>query len=704
MALTMAAVFAFGPARAFQYPTPPTTNVVDTYHGVKVADPYRILENPDDPRTREWIDAENKITMPYLQSIPEREQVKQRLTELWNYERYSVPAHEGGRYFLTHNNGLQNQSVIYTLRNLNSEPKLLLDPNTLSPDGTTALSGWTPSEDGKYLAYGLAVAGSDWQEWKIREIESGRDLEDHLQWIKFSGASWTKDGKGFFYSRYDEPNEKTKMQSANYNQKLFYHRVGQEQSKDALIYERPDHRDWQFSGEVTDDGRFLIITAFEGTDTRTRVFYKDLKDKAAAVVELLKEFDAAYHFIGNNGSTFWFLTDLKAPRNRIIAINTKTPEREKWKEIIAETKDTLRSASVVHDQFILDYMHDAHSVVLFADLNGKLKGELPLPGLGSVSGLGGKQKDKETFYAFTSFTQAATIYRYDFVTGKSTVFREPTVKFHPEEFETKQVFYASKDGTKIPMFVTAKKDLKLDGSNPVYLYGYGGFNISLMPSFSPSIITWLERGGVFAQPNLRGGGEYGETWHQAGMKTHKQNVFDDFISAAEWLIANQYTQPKKLAISGRSNGGLLVGACLTQRPDLFGAALPGVGVLDMLRFHLFTIGWAWTSDYGSVTNKEEFDALLKYSPLQNIRPGTKYPPTLITTADHDDRVVPAHSFKFAATLQAAQAGPAPILIRIETKAGHGAGKPISKQIDDAADQWAFVIKELGMSNQQPSKP
>jgi prolyl oligopeptidase len=523
------------------------------------------------------------------------------------------------------------------------------------------------------------------------DIDTYEELSDHLKWIKFSGASWTHDNQGFFYSRYDEPNEKTQYEDVNYYQKLFYHRLGTSQSEDQLIYHRPDQKEWGFSGNVTEDGRYLIISVWRGTDPKNMVFYKDLSDPEAEVIELIDEFEAQYSFIDNDGTVFWFQTDLDAPRGRVIAIDIRSAER---REIIPESEDTLQDVGLLNDRFVVEYLKDARSQIKIFELDGSFAREVELPGIGSVGGFGGKRYDVETFYSFTSFTTPPTIYRYDMVTGESTVYRQPTVDFNPEEYETQQVFYASKDGTQVPMFITYKKGVKRDGNNPTYLYGYGGFNISLTPSFSVSLVVWMELGGVLAIPNLRGGGEYGEKWHQAGTKLNKQNVFDDFIAAAEWLIENQWTVREKLAIAGGSNGGLLVGACMTQRPDLFGAALPAVGVMDMLRFHKFTIGWAWTSDYGSPDNPEEFKALYAYSPLHNLQPGTAYPATMITTADHDDRVVPAHSFKFAATLQSAHAGEDPVLIRIETKAGHGAGKPTAKIIEEVADKWAFLIRTL----------
>jgi prolyl oligopeptidase len=678
------------------YPVAKTVDQVDDYHGVKVADPYRWLEDTDSADTHAWVEAENKLTFGYLEQIPYRKSIHDRLTKLWNYERFGVPEQQGGRYFYQHNSGLQNQSVLYVAESLTAEPRVLLDPNTLSTDGTVALVGHAVSDDGKLLAYGTSASGSDWMEWRVREVSTGKDLPDLIKWVKFSGASWTKDGKGFFYSRYDEPKQGTMLRDANYFQKLYFHRLGTPQAEDKLIYERPDNKELGFAGQVTDDGHYLMITVWQGTSPKNRLYYKDLTKPDSEVVKLLDDFDAEYQFIDNDGPVLWMKTDLDAPRGRLIAIDTQHPERANWKTIVPEGKDKLNSANVLNDSFVLAYLKDAQTEVRVYDLNGKFVRNVDLPGIGTADGFGGKRKDKETFYAFTSFIVPTSIYRYDLEAGKSAVFRQPKVDFDPNRYETEQVFYNSKDGTRVPMFLTHKKGLKMDGQNPLLLYAYGGFNISLTPAFSVPNIVWLEMGGVYAQPNLRGGGEYGEDWHQAGTKLKKQNVFDDFIGAAEWLIANHYTTPSKLAIRGGSNGGLLVGACLTQRPDLYGATLPQVGVMDMLRFHKFTIGWAWTSDYGSSDDPDIFKALYAYSPLHNLKAGTKYPATLVTTADHDDRVVPGHSFKFAATLQADQAGSAPVLIRIETKAGHGAGKPISKQIEEIGDAWTFVAKNLNM--------
>ena len=681
-----------------QYPKTAKGDVVDTLHGVAIPDPYRWLEDDNSPQTKAWVEAENKVTFGFLHAIPQRDAIHQRLTALWNYERYSIPFHRGGRYFYSRNDGLQNQSVLYTAPSLDATPTVLLDPNTLSKDGTVALGGYDVSDDGKLLAYALAAAGSDWEEIRVRDIATGKDLEDHLLWIKFSGISFTKDGNGFFYSRYGAPSEQDKLTKTNYYHKLYFHRLGTPQSDDALIYHRPDQKDWNFGGQVTDDGKYLVIHSSQGSSPKNRVLYKLLDKPDAPVVELLMENDAEYGFIDNDGPVFWFRTDLNAPRGRVIAIDVTHPARGNWKELVPQSDDTLRGADAVGGRFFLNYLHDAHTLVRTADLDGKPLAEIHLPGIGSAGGFGGRRDDTETFYAFSSYTTPGTIYRLDLKSDQTTVFKQSKVAFNPDDYETRQVFFPSKDGTRIPMFVTSKKGLKLDGNNPTQLYGYGGFNISLTPGFSPTLIAWLEMGGVYAVANLRGGGEYGESWHQAGTKLKKQNVFDDFLAAAQYLIDNNYTSRDKLAISGGSNGGLLVGAAMTQRPDLFAVALPAVGVMDMLRFHKFTIGWAWTTDYGNADESaEEFKALYAYSPYHNLRPGTKYPATLVSTADHDDRVVPAHSFKFAARLQEYQAGDKPVLIRIETKAGHGAGKPTSKQIDYAADVLAFLVKELNMN-------
>ena len=683
-----------------RYPDSAKGGVVDTYHGVTIADPYRWLEELDTPDTRAWVEAQNKLTFGYLGEIKERELLRARLTKLWNFERYGLPNREGGRVFYSKNDGLQNQSVLYVADSLDGTPRVLLDPNTLSADGTVALSGTAISEDGKLLAYGLASAGSDWQEWRVRDVATGQDTPDVIKWVKFAGASWTKDGKGFFYSRYDEPTSGA-MVAKNEFQKLYYHKLGTPQTADVLIYERKDQAKWGFNGGVSDDGRYLIINVWEGSADKNRIFYQDLKPGVGKgkVVELLNAFDAQYAFVGNDGPVFYFQANKDAPRGKLVAIDTRKPnasDAASWTTLVPEAPETLRGVSYVGGQFILNYLKDARSLVLQFDKKGKLVREINLPGIGSAYGFGGEKGDKDTFFTFTGYTTPATIYRHDIASGKSEVYRQPKVDFDPNLYETSQVFFTSKDGTKVPMFLAHKKGLQKDGQNPTYLYGYGGFNVALTPSFSVADLTWMEMGGILAVANLRGGGEYGREWHEAGTKLRKQNVFDDFIGAAEYLIAEKLTSPAKLAIGGRSNGGLLVGAAITQRPDLFAAAIPGVGVMDMLRFHKFTIGWAWVSDYGSAEDPQEFKALHAYSPLHNLKAGTKYPATLVHTADHDDRVVPGHSYKFAAAMQAAQAGDKPVLIRVEVKAGHGAGKPTSKQIEEWVDLWGFLVKNLGM--------
>lgn len=678
------------------YPVSATTNVIDSYHGTPVADPYRWLEEENSPGTRAWIEAQNAVTFAYLERLPEREPLRQRLTELFVYDRYGVPTREGAHYFFTRIQGLQNQSVLYSARSLTAEPEVLLDPNSLSADGTVALKSYTPNDGGTRVAYALSAAGSDWEEWRVKDVATGQDTGDVLNWVKFSSCAWTTDGAGFFYSRYDAPPEGQSLSQVNEFQKLYFHRIGTPQSEDVLIYERKDHPNWGFTGATTEDGRYLVIPVTEGTDTRNRVYLKELSRPDSTVRPLLDAFDASYNFVGNQGSTLFFLTDLDAPRGRLIAVEADRPEPAHWREIIPQGDATLQAVRLVGGRFIALYLRDARSEVNIHHLDGRLERSMPLPDLGTVSGFTGRQEARETFFAFTSFTSPAQILRYDFDTGETSVWKSPVLPFDPSDYTTRQIFFTSKDGTRIPMFLSHRKNLKFDRPAPVLLYGYGGFNISLTPSFSPANLLWMELGGVYAVPNLRGGGEYGEEWHQAGTKLRKQNVFDDFIGAAEWLVANRYTIPKRLAISGGSNGGLLVGASLVQRPDLFGACLPAVGVLDMLRFHRFTIGWAWVSDYGSSDNAEEFQALYAYSPYHNLRPGICYPPTLITTADHDDRVVPAHSFKFAAQLQAAQDCHNPVLIRIETRAGHGAGKPTSKIIEEGADRLAFAAHQLAV--------
>ncbi|MBK1883880.1 S9 family peptidase [Luteolibacter pohnpeiensis] len=682
-------------AMKLEYPEAKKDAVVDVYHGVEVADPYRWLEDDNSEETKAWVKAENAVTQKYLETLPQREEIRERLKKLWNYERVGIPREESGKWFFVKNSGLQDQGVLYVADSLDGEPRELLDPNQMSKDGTVSLSKTSPSHDGKLLAYATSGGGSDWLEIRVRDIATGKDLEDHLKWIKFSGLSWAADDSGFYYSRYPEPEEGADLTQKNEFQKLYFHKIGEAQEKDALVYERKDQPQWGIGGGVTDDGKFLIIDLSQGTDPKNRVFYKSLTDKDAEVVELLPEGDASYGFLGNIGSVFYFQTDLDAPRNRVIAIDTAKPEKANWQEIIPQAAEPMDYVSMVGGKFIVTYMKDARSRVVRYDLDGKNPLELELPGIGTVGGFGGEMEDTQTFFAFTSFTNPGAIYRLDIASGKSELWRKPEVDFDGENYVTKQEFFESKDGTKVPMFIVHRKDLKLDGSNRTLLYGYGGFQISMLPGFSVTRAVWLERGGVLVVVNLRGGGEYGREWHDAGRLHNKQNVFDDFIGAGETLIKQGYTSSKNLAIQGGSNGGLLVGACMTQRPDLFGAALPAVGVMDMLRFQKFTIGWAWTKEYGSSDNAKDFPLLLKYSPYHSLKPGTRYPATLVTTADHDDRVVPAHSFKFAARLQECQAkdGP-PVLIRVDTSAGHGAGTALSKVIERASDEWAFLEASL----------
>ncbi|HEY2909101.1 MAG TPA: prolyl oligopeptidase family serine peptidase, partial [Gemmataceae bacterium] len=634
---------------------------------------------------------------------PQREGIKKRITDLWNYEKVTAPSKVGGKYFFYKNDGLQNQSALYVQEKLGGPARLLLDPNTWSKDGTIALAGTALTDDAKYLAFGKAVAGSDWNTWHVLEVATGKQLDDELKWVKFSGASWSLDDKGFYYSRFPEPKTGAAFQSTNENQKLYYHELGKPQSSDRLVYETPDHPKWTIGGGVSEDGKYLVISIGDGTTSRkVRIVYQTLGSPESKPIDLIPNHENKFNFLGNDGGIFYFQTDYSAPKNQVVALDTKNPDKKDWKTIVGEAKETLESTDLVGNQFICSYLQDAKSAVKVFDMAGAPVREVKLPGIGTAAGFGGKRTDTETFYTFVSFTTPPTVYRYELATGTSTFLHQSKVKFDPKQYEVKQVFFTSKDGTRVPMFVAHKAGIKVDGRNPTLLYGYGGFDISLTPGFSISRLQWMEMGGVFAVANLRGGGEYGDAWHRAGTKLHKQNVFDDFIAAAEYLIAEKYTNSQKIAIQGGSNGGLLVGACMTQRPELYGACLPAVGVMDMLRFQKFTAGRYWVDDYGSSDNKDEFEALIKYSPYHNLRPGVRYPATLITTADHDDRVVPGHSFKFAARLQEDQAGPAPVLIRIETKAGHGAGKPTSKAIEEVADLWAFLVKTLDFK--QPTIP
>ena len=689
------------PAQRLDYPVARTVEQFDDYHGTRVADPYRWLEDTESADTRAWITAENRVTDQYLASIPQRAAIRARLTELWNFPRWSSPNRRGARYFYFRNTGLQNQSVMYVAPSPRGPARVLLDPNTLRADGTEALSTTALSDDGRLLGYGVASGGSDWQEFRVRDVATGRDLADRLRFIKFSGMTWTKDSKGFFYARYPEPAGNA-LTAAVRNHKVYYHRTGTPQDQDVLVYERPDQPDFIISSSVTEDGRYLVMSLSQGSDRRNRIHVLDLADPAAprvqgTVVRMLDAADANYSLVGNDGPVFYFHTDKDAPRGRLIAVDLRSPGPAQWRTVVPQGTDALSSVRRVNGRFVALYMHDVTSRLRLFTAAGAPAGEVRLPGLGAVGGLSGRNQDRELFYSFNSFLSPSTVYRYDFATARSEPVWPVRTGFDASRYETEQVFYRSKDGTRVPMFIVHRRGMQLDGNNPTLLYGYGGFNSAVLPGFSTSVAVWLEMGGVYAVANLRGGDEYGEEWHRAGMLAKKQNVFDDFIAAGEYLVARRYTSPAKLAINGVSNGGLLVGAVLNQRPDLFGAALPAVGVMDMLRFNRFTIGWAWVSDYGSPADAEQFRTLFAYSPLHNIRPGTHYPATLITTGDHDDRVVPGHSFKYAAAMQRAQAGDAPVLIRIETRAGHGAGKPTSMQIDEAADRWAFLVKALGFT-------
>jgi prolyl oligopeptidase len=692
----MAVFFTACASETFEYPESKKLDVVDDYHGTEVADPYRWLEDPNAEDTKAWVRAQNDVTFPYLKSLPGRDRIESRLTTLWDYPRYSTPAKRGGHYFYSYNDGLQNQSVLYTMESLDDEPRVLLDPNTFSDDGTVALATTSISKNARYLMYGKSDGGSDWREFFVRDIETGEDLNDHIKWVKFSGASWTHDEQGFYYGRYPEPAPGEELTAENTNVKLFYHRLGTDQSEDILIYERPDQPNWMIGGTVSHDGNYLVISVSESSAPRNRLYYQDISRAGRPVVKLIDTFEARYNYITNDGPVFYFQTDLDAPKNRVISIDLRNPAKSNWKTVIPEQEFVLTGISVVNNQFVASYLVDARSEVRIYGKDGNLEREVELPGIGSVSGFSGERDDTEAFFSFTSYTYPTTIFRYDFTTHEYEIFRESGVDFNPDEYVTEQVFYESKDGTTVPMFITYKKGLEMNGNNPTYLYGYGGFNVSMTPGFSVSNLVWMEMGGIYAVANLRGGGEYGREWHQAGTKENKQNVFDDFIAAAEFLIDEGYTSSPKLAIGGGSNGGLLVAAAMVQRPDLFAAAIPAVGVLDMLRYHLFTIGWAWASDYGRSDNPDDFEYLYAYSPLHNLEMGTEYPATLITTAERDDRVVPAHSQKFAAALQEHHAGSNPVMIRIETRAGHGAGRPTAMIIEEAADRWAFIAKHTGL--------
>jgi prolyl oligopeptidase len=681
-------------AQTVNYPVTKKTDVVNDYHGVNVADPYRWLEDDNSAETKEWVKAENKVTRQYLDAIPFRNKIRERLEKIWNFPKYGTPHQEGKYIIFSKNDGMQNQSILYIQEGLNGTPRVLLDPNRISTNGTAALGEYALSHDGKYFAYGVAKAGSDWNDIYVMEVETGKLLAEQIKWVKFSGIAWQ--GDGFYYSAYDAPRKGEELSKKNEFHKIYFHKVGTSQEKDLLIYKNDNFPLRNYGANVTNDEQYLIMSESAGT-SGIALYVKNLKKEHADFVKVADGFDFDYGVVENIKGKLLVHTNDGASRYRLILIDPEKPARENWITVIAEEKNVLQSAVVVGGHIIATYMKDASNKAVLFSIEGKMLHDIATPGIGTITGFTGKPEDQFSFYSFASFTMPTTIFRYDVAKNSSKIFSQPKLDFSTSNFETKQVFYTSKDGTKVPMFIVHKKGVKLDGQNPVYLYGYGGFNISLTPVFSAARMIWLEKGGVLAIPNLRGGGEYGEEWHKAGTLLQKQNVFDDFISAAEYLIKQNYTNSSKLVIAGGSNGGLLVGACMTQRPDLFKVALPAVGVMDMLRFHKFTIGWAWTGDYGSSDDAEQFKYILKYSPLHNLKAGVHYPATLVTTADHDDRVVPAHSFKFAATLQEKHVGDNPVLIRIETEAGHGAGKPTSKQIDEWADVWAFIFKNLGLN-------
>lgn len=675
------------------YPETAKVDTVDVYFGTEVPDPYRWLENDTSAATAAWVEAENKVTNEYLARIPFREQLLKRLTSLADYEKIGAPFKKHGKYYFFKNDGLQNQSVLYVQDSLEGEPRVFLDPNKLSDDGTVALTGIYFSNNGKYAAYTISRSGSDWSEIYVMDAATGKLLEDHLQWAKFTGAAWK--GDGFYYSAYDAPTKGKEFSNVNENHKIYYHKIGTPQADDQLVYRNPKQPKRFYNTETSEDERFLFIYE-SGAGRGNNLFLKDLNKPNAPIVQLTTDFDYQYYPIEVIDNRIYLYTNYGAPKNRIMVADIRQPKLENWQELVSEDESVLSNAKMIGGKLFLTYDKDASNHAYVYDLNGKQQHEIKLPSLGSAS-FSGTKDDKECFFGFTSFTIPGAIYRYDMDSNTSNLYRAPKVEFNSDDFLTEQVFFPSKDGVMIPMFLTYKKDLKREGSNPVFLYGYGGFGVSLNPGFSTSRIPFLENGGIYAQVNLRGGSEYGEDWHIAGTKMNKQNVFDDFISAAEYLIDNKYTNPEKIAIVGGSNGGLLVGACMTQRPELFKVAVPQVGVMDMLRYHKFTIGWNWASDYGtSEDSKEMFEYLQGYSPLHNLKPGTKYPATLITTADHDDRVVPAHSFKFAATLQECNDGTNPTLIRIDSKAGHGAGKPMTKVLEEQADVYGFIMYNVGM--------
>ncbi len=678
------------------YPLTVTVPQTDTIFGETIADPYRWLEDDvrTNPKVRDWVTAENNVTDAYLATLPRRDGFKMRMKALYNYERMGTPRKAGARYFFSHNTGLQNQSTLWVRDGPSGNRRQLLDPNLWAKDGATALAEWAPSADGRYLAYGIQDGGTDWRTLKVVDATTGKELPDHIEWVKFSGIAWKPDGSGFFYSRFAKP-EGAKFQSLNLDQQVWFHTVGTAQDTDSMVYATPDRPKLGHSAQVTDDGKWLVITSAQGTDPKVEVTIAALDAGPIKTHPLVAGLANSWQLAGTVGSKFWFVTDKGAPKGRLTVVDVAA-KTLKFRQVVAETGDTLVGASLIGQRLVVAYLGDAKSEAELFELDGRSLGAVRLPDIGTASGFGGKTGDSESFYTFTGFATPATVYRFDSATGRSEVFFQPKLAFDPNAFETTQVFYPSKDGTKVPMFIVRKKDLPA-GPQPTLLYGYGGFNISLTPGYSATRLAWLEAGGVYAIANLRGGGEYGKAWHEAGKRAQKQNVFDDFIAAGEYLVAQGVTSKARLAIQGGSNGGLLVGAVVNQRPDLFAAALPAVGVMDMLRFNRFTAGRYWTDDYGDPDIKADFQILRAYSPLHNIRSGTQYPAILVTTADTDDRVVPGHSFKYTATLQAARLGDKPHLIRIETRAGHGSGKPTDKIIEEAADQWAFIARWTGMT-------
>lgn len=678
---------------ALHYPPAPRDSVTDTYFGTTVADPYRWLENIDSAQTRAWVQAEASLTQSYFAQIPQRDVIAARLKSAVNYERFTTPYHQKNHYFYTYNAGLQNQSVLYTMNGPHGTPRVLIDPNKLSSDGTVALGPSAVTYDGTLIAYSTQSAGSDWQTWHVRNVATGKDLPDTLQWSKFSGATWLKDGSGFYYDRYDAPTAGETYKAALYGQKVYFHKLGSPQSADRLVYQDPANKDYFFSVTVTEDGRYAVLTQSGGRSYNTRVYFEDLRSKQPHFMPLLTKYDAQWNFVDSDGTRFFFDTDKDAPNHRIAVVDVRNPSAVHT--LIPQWSSALEDVNTAGRSIYVRYMKDAHSAVRQYTFGGRFVREVALPGIGTASGFYGDRPDKVTYYTYSSYTTPPTAYTLDIATGKSAVYRKTHVPMDLSAFVTDEVFYTSKDGTRVPMMIAHRKGMKLDGSNPAILYAYGGFDIPITPAFSAMTATWLKMGGIYAVANIRGGSEYGEAWHHAGMLANKQHVFDDFIAAAQYLISQKYTSTPKLAIKGESNGGLLIGAVETQRPDLFGAALPGVGVMDMLRFQDFTIGNAWIPEYGcSTCSADQFKALYAYSPYQNVKAGVTYPPTLISTADHDDRVFPAHSFKFAAAMQHDQAGTAPVLLRVDLKAGHGGGKPIAKSIEDYADTYAFLLKNL----------